>query len=162
VRRFNQRHTKHAADPDANEWHSEVVVDASLQLHPNMRERSGGLSLGRGFPLVSSTKQKLNTHLSTGQVVGADDFMPTSAGPGISWRLKVTRSGRLLCWDSKNYSSGERTENFEQQAHEASISGISSFTDQVAKGDVSQQSWCQAGELTWVDTVRPSLGRQEP
>jgi hypothetical protein len=37
-------------------------VDAAFAVHPNMRGHSGGgLSLGRGFPIVSSTKQKLNT-----------------------------------------------------------------------------------------------------
>jgi hypothetical protein len=37
-------------------------VDASFAVHHNMRGHSGGgLSLGRGFPIVSSTKQKLNT-----------------------------------------------------------------------------------------------------
>jgi hypothetical protein len=35
-------------------------VDASFVVHPNMCGHSGGgLSLGRGFPIVSSTKQKL-------------------------------------------------------------------------------------------------------
>jgi hypothetical protein len=54
-------------------------VDASFVVHPNMQGHSGGgLSLGRGFPIVSSTKQKLkNTHSSTEtEIVGADDFMP--------------------------------------------------------------------------------------
>jgi hypothetical protein len=53
-------------------------VDASFAVHPNMRGHSGGgLSLGRGFPIVSSTKQKLNTRRSTEtNIVGADDFMP--------------------------------------------------------------------------------------
>jgi hypothetical protein len=53
-------------------------VDASFTVHPNMREHSGGgLYLGRGFPIVSSTKQKLNTRSSTEtEIVGADDFMP--------------------------------------------------------------------------------------
>jgi hypothetical protein len=53
-------------------------VDASFAVHPNMRGHSGGvLSLGRGFPIVSSTKQKLNTRSSTEtEIVGADDFMP--------------------------------------------------------------------------------------
>jgi hypothetical protein len=37
-------------------------MDAAFAVHPNMRGHSGGgLSLGRGFPIVSSTKQKLNT-----------------------------------------------------------------------------------------------------
>jgi hypothetical protein len=53
-------------------------VDTSFAVHPNMRGHSGGgLSLGRGFPIVSSTKQKVNTRSSTEtEIVGADDFMP--------------------------------------------------------------------------------------
>jgi hypothetical protein len=49
-------------------------VDASFVVHPNMRGHSGGgLSLGRGFPIVSSTKEKLNTRSSTEtEIVGAD------------------------------------------------------------------------------------------
>jgi hypothetical protein len=54
-------------------------VDTLFAVHPNMRGHSGGgFSLGRGFPTVSSTKQKLNTKSSTEtKIVGADDFMPT-------------------------------------------------------------------------------------
>jgi hypothetical protein len=53
-------------------------VDASFTVHPNMRGHSGGgLPLGSGFPIVSSTKQKLNTRSSTEtDIVGADNFMP--------------------------------------------------------------------------------------
>jgi hypothetical protein len=52
-------------------------VDASFAVHPNIRGHSGGgFSLGRGFPIVSSTKKKLNTPSSTDtEIVGADDFM---------------------------------------------------------------------------------------
>jgi hypothetical protein len=53
-------------------------VDALFDVHPNMRVHSGGgLSLGRGFSIVSFTKQKLNTRSSTEtEIVGADNFMP--------------------------------------------------------------------------------------
>jgi hypothetical protein len=53
-------------------------VDAAFAVHPNMQGHSGGgLSLGRGFPIVSLTKQKLNTQSSTvSEIEGADDFMP--------------------------------------------------------------------------------------
>jgi hypothetical protein len=53
-------------------------VDAAFAVHPNMQGNSGGgLSLGRGFPIVSLTKQKLNTQSSTElDIVGADNFMP--------------------------------------------------------------------------------------
>jgi hypothetical protein len=52
-------------------------VDASFIKHSNMRGHSGGgLSLGHVFPIVSSTKQKINTWRSTEtNIVGADDFV---------------------------------------------------------------------------------------
>ena len=53
-------------------------VDASFAVHPNMRSHTGGgLTMGRGFPIVSSTKQKLNTRSSTeSDLVGVDDMIP--------------------------------------------------------------------------------------
>ncbi len=52
-------------------------VDASFAVHSNMRGHTGaGLTMGRGFPIVSSTKQKLNTRSSTeSELVGVDDMM---------------------------------------------------------------------------------------
>jgi hypothetical protein len=41
-------------------------VNASFPVHPNMHSHTGGgLTMGGGFPIVSSTKQKLNTQSST-------------------------------------------------------------------------------------------------
>ena len=53
-------------------------VDGSFGVHPNMRGHTGGgLSMGRGFPITTSTKQKLNTRSSTeAELVGVDDLMP--------------------------------------------------------------------------------------
>ncbi len=53
-------------------------VNASFAVYPNMRSRTGGgLTMGQGFPIVSSTKQKLNTQSSTeSELVGVDDMMP--------------------------------------------------------------------------------------
>ena len=52
-------------------------VDGSYGLHPNMKGHSGGgLSMGTGSPISSSTKQKLNTRsLTESEIVGVDDFM---------------------------------------------------------------------------------------
>ena len=52
-------------------------VDASFGVHPNMHGHSGGrLSMGQGFPIVSSTKQKLNSHsLMESEVIGVNDYM---------------------------------------------------------------------------------------
>ena len=47
-------------------------------MHPNMREHTGGgLSMGRVFPIFSSTKQKVNTQSPTKiEVVSVDDCIP--------------------------------------------------------------------------------------
>jgi hypothetical protein len=52
-------------------------IDASFAVQPNMRgHRGGGLTLGRGFPISVSTKQKLNIKSSTkSELVGVDDMM---------------------------------------------------------------------------------------
>ncbi len=48
-------------------------VNAVFTVHPNMQGHSGGgLSLGRGFPIMSLTKQKLNTRSSESEIVGAN------------------------------------------------------------------------------------------
>jgi hypothetical protein len=51
---------------------------ASFDVHPNMRSHtSGGLIMGRGFPIISSTKLKLNTQSSMeSELVGVDNMMP--------------------------------------------------------------------------------------
>jgi hypothetical protein len=53
-------------------------VDALFAVHPNMRgHTSGGMTMGRGFTISVSTKQKLNTKSSTeSELVGVDDMMP--------------------------------------------------------------------------------------
>jgi hypothetical protein len=53
-------------------------VDGSRATHPNMRGHSGGcMSLGKGMPINTSTKQKINTRSSTEtELVAAADFMP--------------------------------------------------------------------------------------
>ncbi len=53
-------------------------INASFAVHPNMRNHTGGrLTMGQGFPIVNSTKQKLNTQSSTkSELVSVDDMMP--------------------------------------------------------------------------------------
>ncbi len=55
-----------------------LYVNASFAVHPNMRSHtSRGLTMGRGFTIVSSTTQKLNTRSSTeSELVGVDNMMP--------------------------------------------------------------------------------------
>jgi hypothetical protein len=74
-------------------------VDASFTVHPNMLGHSGGgLSLGQGFSIVSSSKQKINSCSSTEtEIVGADDLCQQSFGPHISWELKATTFKTIFC-----------------------------------------------------------------
>jgi hypothetical protein len=52
-------------------------IDALFAVHPNMHGHTcAGLTMGRGFPISVSTKQKLNTRSSTkSELVGVDDMM---------------------------------------------------------------------------------------
>jgi hypothetical protein len=96
-------------------------VDASFAVHPNMRSHTGGgLTMGRGFPIVISTKQKLNTRSSMeSELVGVDNMMPIvvwshyflmSQGYGVTQNLLLqdNRSFMLLEKNGRA-SSGKRT-----------------------------------------------------
>jgi hypothetical protein len=97
-------------------------VDASFAVHPNMRGHSGGgLSLGRGFPIVSSNKQKLNTRSSTEtKIVGADNFMPAicwthyfvkAQGYGVKDNVFQDNKSSILFDKNGKTSSSKRTKH---------------------------------------------------
>ena len=95
-------------------------VDASFSVHPNMRGHSGGgFYLGRGFPIVSSTKQKLNTCSSTKtKLVGDDDFMPEICWTRFFEGSRIHNLGqRFVSGQQDFYSFGEEWKSFELQAH---------------------------------------------
>mmetsp|Transcript_35752 Transcript_35752/g.72576 ORF Transcript_35752/g.72576 Transcript_35752/m.72576 type:complete len:186 (+) Transcript_35752:173-730(+) len=136
-------------------------VDAAFAVHPNMRGHSGGgLSMGRGFPVTGSNKQKLNTRSSTeAEVVGADDFMPS-----ICWtRYFVQAQGykvndNVLFQDNKSAmllakngkaSSSKRTKHI----------NIRYFfiTDRIAKGEVKVE-WCPTAEMIGDYMTKPLQG----
>jgi hypothetical protein len=54
-------------------------VDSLSTVHPNMRGHTGGaLTMGKGYSISASTKQKMNTCSSTeSELVGVDDLMPS-------------------------------------------------------------------------------------
>jgi hypothetical protein len=96
-------------------------VDVSFAVHPNMRGHTGGgMTMGRGFPISVSTKQKLNTKSSTeSESVGIDNMMPIilwtcyfllSQGYGVikNLLLQDNKSSALLERNRKA-SSGKRT-----------------------------------------------------
>jgi hypothetical protein len=92
--------------------HGEEPVPAKLP-DPNLRGHAGGgLSLGRGFPVISSTKQKLNARTSAeSELVGADDFMPAAC-----WtRCFMEAQGCIV----KENVSCQGNKSSIQQTHEA-------------------------------------------
>ena len=53
-------------------------VDASFAVHPDMRGHTGGaMTMGRGYPLDTSTKHKLNSRNSTeSEIIAVDNLIP--------------------------------------------------------------------------------------
>jgi hypothetical protein len=136
-------------------------VDASFAVHPNMRGHSGGgLSLGRGFPIVSSTKQKLNTRSSTEtEIVGADDFMPA-----ICWtRYFMEAQGyqvedNVLFQDNKSAILLEKNGKASSSKRTKHINIRYFFiTDRVKAGDVSLV-WCPTGDMIGDFMTKPLQG----
>jgi hypothetical protein len=136
-------------------------VDASFAVHPNMRGHSGGgLSMGRGFPITSSTKQKLNARSSTEtELIGANDFMTAICwtryflqAQGYNIRdnilLQDNRSAILLQKNGKT-SSGKRTRHI----------NIRYFfiTDRISKGELSVK-WCHTKDMVGDYMTKPLQG----
>jgi hypothetical protein len=136
-------------------------VDTSFAVHPNMSGHSGGgLSLGRGFPIVGSTKQKLNTRSSTEtEIVGADDFMPAICSTRYFMKAQdYDAKDNVLFQDNKSSiilkkngkaSSSKRTKHI----------NIRYFfiTDRVTKEEVLV-AWCPTGDVTGDYATKPLQG----
>jgi len=136
-------------------------VDAAFAVHPNMRGHSGGgMSMGRGFPISSSTKQKLNTRSSTeAEVVGADNFMPA-----ICWtRFFMQAQGykvqdNILFQDNKSSMLLEKNGKSSSTKRTKHINIRYFFiTDRVAKGKVKVE-WCPTGEMVGDYMSKPLQG----
>jgi hypothetical protein len=136
-------------------------VDASFAVHPNMGGHSGGgLSLGHGFPIVSSTKQKLNTRSSTEtEIVGADDFMPVicwtrhfmkAQGYGVKDNVLFQDNKSSILWEKNGKASiSKRTKHI-------NIRYIF-ITDRVKKEEVSVV-WCPTGGMIGDFPTKPLQG----
>ena len=136
-------------------------VDASFAVHPNMRGHTGGgFSLGRGFPIVNSTKQKLNTRSSTEtEIVGIDDCMPAicwtryflnAQGYGVRENIVYQdNKSAILLEKNGTASSSKRTKHL----------NIRYFfvTDRIAKGEMSVE-WCPTGDMVGDFMTKPTQG----
>ena len=136
-------------------------IDASFAVHPNMRGHTGGcMTMGRGFPISVSTKQKLNTKSSTeSEFVGVDDMMPIiiwtryfllEQGYGVveNLILQDNKSSILLERNGKA-SSGKRTRHI----------NIRYFfiTDRVNMKEVAIE-WCPTKKMVADFMTKPLQG----
>jgi hypothetical protein len=136
-------------------------ADASFAVHPNMRSHTGGgLTTGRGFPVVSSTKQKLNTQSSTeSELVGVDNMMPIvvwswyflmAQGYGVTQNLWLqdNRSSMLLERNGKT-SSGKQTRHINIQYF--------FITDRINMKEIEIE-WCPTKEMVADFMTKPLQG----
>jgi hypothetical protein len=98
-------------------------MDAAFVIHPNMRGHSGGaLTLGLGFPISSSGKQKLYTCSSTeNKLVGIDylmsliiwscNFLKKQGYDVVDIILHQDNRSAILLEQNGKMSSGKRTKH---------------------------------------------------
>jgi hypothetical protein len=136
-------------------------IDASFAVHPNMRGHTGGgLSMGRGFPIVTSTKQKLNTRSSTEtEIVGVDDCMPSvlwtryfmdAQGYGIRENIVFQdNKSAILMEKNGKASSSKRTKHINIRYY--------FVTDRIQKKDLTVE-WCPTGDMIGDYMTKPNQG----
>lgn len=137
-------------------------VDASFAVHPDMRGHTGGLmTMGRGCPMMRSTKAKLNTRSSTeSELVAVDDLIPQ-----ILWaRLFLKEQGfkvmdNILYQDNKSAillekngrtSSSKRTKHIEIRYYYVA--------DRIAKKDL-KVVWCPTDQMIADFLTKPLQGK---
>jgi hypothetical protein len=79
-------------------------VDVAYAVHKDMRSHTGGaMTMGKGYPIAASLKQKLNTRSSTeAELVGTDDLMGT-----IIWTNYFLEAQGYTCHDTIIYQDNK-------------------------------------------------------
>jgi hypothetical protein len=136
-------------------------IDGSFATHPNMRGHTGGgLSMGRGFPIVTSTKQKLNTRSSTeSEIVGVDDCMPA-----VLWtRYFLEAQGysvheNIVFQDNKSAILMEKNGKASSSKRTKHINIRYFFvTDRIRKNELTVE-WCPTGDMIGDFMTKPNQG----
>jgi hypothetical protein len=120
----------------------------------------GGLTMGLGYPIVSSTKQKLNTRSSTeSELVGVDDMMPS-----ILWTRYFLKSqgyhvsDNIIFQDNKSTMLLERNGKASSSRRTKHINVRYFFiTDRISKGEVRVE-WCPTKEMVADFLTKPLQG----
>jgi hypothetical protein len=136
-------------------------VDASFAVHPNMRGHTGGgLTMGRGFPIVCSTKQKINTRSSTeSELVGVDDMMSS-----ILWTRYFLKAQGYNVRDNVVFQDNQSSILLEKNGKASSSKRTKHInvryffiTDRISKGDVRVE-WCPTKEMVADFMTKPLQG----
>ena len=135
-------------------------VDGSFAVHPDMKSHTGAtMTLGKGSPYSTSTRQKLNTKSSTeSELVAVDDVMPQALwtsyfleaqGYDIESLIYQDNQSAILLEKNGRRSSGKRTRHV----------NIRYFfvTDRVKAGEVSIK-YCPTGEMRGDFFTKPLQG----
>ena len=87
-------------------------VDASLTVHHDMKSHTGRMiSMGRGALYSTSSKQKMNTKISTeADMVGVDDLMPQ-----ILWVRYLLEAQGMKVSDNVVYQDNQSTMKLEKK-----------------------------------------------
>jgi len=140
---------------------SNWYVDASFAVHSNLRGHTGGgLTMGRGFPIVSLTKQKLNTRSSTeSELVGVDDMMPS-----ILWIRYFLKAQGYKVSDNVFFQDNKSTMLLERNGKASSSKRMKHInvryffiTDRISKGEVRVE-WCPTKDMVADFMTKPLQG----
>jgi hypothetical protein len=136
-------------------------VDGSFGVHPNMRGHTGGgLSMGRGFPITTSTKQKLYTRSFTeAELAGVDDLMPA-----ICWTryfmeaqgYKVTEN--IVYQDNQSAILLERNGKASSSKRTKHINIRYFFVIDRVKNQELTVEWCPTGDMIADFMTKPTQG----
>jgi hypothetical protein len=140
---------------------SGILVDGSFGVHPNMQGHTGGgLSMGLGFPIATSTKQKLNTRSSTeAELVGVDDLMPA-----ICWTwyfmeaqgYKVNEN--IVYQDNQSVILLERNGKASSSKRTKHINIRYFFVTDWIKNQELTVEWCPTGDMIADFMTKPTQG----
>ena len=116
--------------------------------------------MGRGFPIVSSTKHKINTRSSTeAEIVRVDDFMPA-----VCWTRYFMEAQGYSISDNVVFQDNKSAILLEKNGKASSSKRTKHIhiwyffiTDRVSKGNVSLV-WCPTGDMTGDYMTKPVQG----
>ena len=116
--------------------------------------------MGRGFPIVNSTKQKLDMRSSTkSEIIAADDCMPTMCWTRCFAEAQVCRVNENTVFkDNKSAILVEKNGKASSSKCTKHIDIRCCFvTDRIANGEVSV-TWCPTGDMTGDFMMKPAQG----